>query len=201
MVENLRLEHIKGHEELFDVGKPILQGVQSAPISSNSCLRFQRASHAKSPTGMKSPHYPFRIASQSYVLSLLVDGVTIEVRSANTGDVVSRYSIPQSPLIPKTMLTIDSLSHGKSWIQWRSDPFLYTDALTGETLPVARGLMLLNRDLDGNRLITLDTNAGGSIRKSCIVLDATTGEELNRFEIAIGRSPFFLRLRRLLHDR
>lgn len=190
MLDRFRLEHIQDTKS-FLMSETYPLGSSIGAEKQQFLFEVSEGKPRQIANWNEIAHYPFRIAHQSYILSLLADGVTIEVRNATSGDVVSRYSIPQSRLMPKTMLTIDSLSYGKSWIQWRSDPFLYTDALTGKTLPVAHGSMLLERDLDSNRLITLDTNAGGSIRKRCIVVDATTGEESNRFEIAIGRVPFF----------
>jgi hypothetical protein len=130
-------------------------------------------------------HRTFQVASQSYILSLLVDGTTIEVRSAISGDVVSRYSVPQTPSLGSAMISIDQTG-GKSWIHWIGDPLLYTDALTGKSLPVPVGSDLIERDFNGNRLITIRRNVKESSGWVCMIVDATTGDELSRFEIALG---------------
>ena len=131
-------------------------------------------------------HRMFHVASQSCIVSLLVDGTTIEVRNATSGDVVSRYSIPQTPSLSSAMISIDQTGYGKSWIHWIGDPLLYTDALTGKSLPVPVGSDLIERDIDGNRLITIRRNVKESSGWVCMIVDATTGDELSRFEMALG---------------
>ncbi len=84
-----------------------------------------------------------RIGDQSYVLSLLADGQTIEVRDASTGEVVSKYSVPQDPLLPTTMASLD-ITYLNCCLRWRVSPSLHTDILTGQTLPIPVGSELLD---------------------------------------------------------
>ncbi len=130
-----------------------------------------------------------RIGDQSYVLSLLADGQTIEVRDTSTGKVVSKYPVPQDPLLPTTMSSLD-FSYLNCCLRWRVSPLLHTDILTGQTLPIPVGSELLDLDNVGNRLITIRKKVTESLGFDCIVLDKTSGKELIRFDVALGHYHF-----------
>ena len=66
-------------------------------------------------------HIQFQAASNSYVASLLADGMSIEVRNASSGEVVSKYMIPRDPLLTTPMSAIDTTAYGKNWFRWHID--------------------------------------------------------------------------------
>lgn len=130
-------------------------------------------------------HLQFKVGSAPYVACLLADGLSIEVRNASSGDVVSSYSVPQDPLLTTPLTYIDTTILLTSWFRWRMAPLLYTDALTGQSLPVPPGSELIERDVEGQRLITMRKKENVSLGWDCIVLDAISGKELIRFDIPI----------------
>ena len=129
-------------------------------------------------------HLNQSIGDAHYVTSLLADGATIAVRDAGNGDVVATYPVPQDPSLPTPMLSLDISSLQKSWLQWRGVPTLPLDVLTGLTLPIPAGSVLIEQDFANNRLITMRKKTKESLGWDCVLLDKTSGEELSRFDIA-----------------
>ncbi len=129
-------------------------------------------------------HLNNRIGDTCYVTSLLADGTTIEVRETRTGEIVSKYLVPQDPLLPTPMALLDITGFRDCCLQWRSVPTLHTDVLTGQTLPIPLGSELLDQEIVGNRLITVRKKSQESLGWDCISLDKSSGKELNRFDVA-----------------
>ena len=185
---SLRLEHIKDTKS-FLVSESRFPG--NLAVKQQFLFEVTGGMLRQTSSWREIDHYQFRVAFQPYIVSLLDDGISVEVRNATSGDVVSSYLIPQVPTLATPMTSIDTMSYGKSWIHWRSDPLLYTDARTGKSLPVPAGSTLIERDLDGNRLITMSMTGKDSSGWDCVVVDGTTGEELSRFDVAPGLNcPF-----------
>ena len=129
-------------------------------------------------------HLNQSIGDAHYVTSLLADGATIEVRDVRNGDVVSTYPVPQDPSLPTPLSSLDISSLQKNWLQWRAVPTLHVDVLTGKTLPIPVGSVLIQQDFVNNRLITMRKKTKESLGWDCVLLDKTSGEELSRFDIA-----------------
>ena len=129
-------------------------------------------------------HLVQMIGDNCYLVSLLEDGATIEVRNTVDGEVVSQYSVPQNPLLPTPLAFLGVLRFGESWLQWQNVPTLHTDILTGQTLPIPLDSVLIEQDFAGHRLITLRRKAQGALGWDCILLDKSSGNELSRFDVA-----------------
>lgn len=123
-----------------------------------------------------------RVGNENYVVSLLANGATIEVRNSSDGEMVAKYPIPQDPSLPTVMTQLEVSSYGKSWLQFISNPTLHFDVLTGRILPVPVGSDLIERDLVNNHLIVMDKKADGN-GWECALLDEANGQELSRFEV------------------
>ena len=114
-------------------------------------------------------HLNQSIGDAHYVTSLLADGATIEVRDVRNGDVVSTYPVPQDPSLPTPLSSLDISSLQKNWLQWRAVPTLHVDVLTGKTLPIPVGSVLIQQDFVNNRLITMRKKTKESLGWDCVL--------------------------------
>ena len=129
----------------------------------------------------------FQRNDESFVASLLPDGATIEVRNAEDGSVVSSYSVPIDSKLPLPLTSFE-LAENSGCFRWRSLG-LWTDALTGRTLPIPDSFVLFVRDVKSSRLLTIrhETANGMIVPRECVVVDETTGEQLKRFPLDLNK--------------
>ena len=128
----------------------------------------------------------FQRNDKTFEASLLPDGATIEVRSAIDGSVVSSFSVPIDSRLPLP-LTLFELVESCGCFRWRSLG-IYTDAITGQTLPIPDLFEPLIRDTEGSRLVSIrkETTSGRIVAKECVVVNETTGKQLMRFSIDLN---------------
>ena len=125
----------------------------------------------------------FQKNDESFEASLLLDGSTIEVRSANDGSVVSSFSVPIDSRLPLPLTSFE-LVESCGCFRWRSLG-ICTDALTGQTLPIPDFFEPLIRDAEVSRLVSIrkETTSGRLVATECVVVNETTGIQLMRFWI------------------
>ena len=127
--------------------------------------------------------FPFQDDDKYLIACLLPDGMTIEIRNAVDGTLVSTTTLAPDPSLPTPLRKICFGQLG-SWI---SHPSISgtLDVFTGRSLPVPGQFKLIARDRQNNRLVAVSNNTN---RRECtyIVLDELTGNELTRFETKPG---------------
>ena len=211
MIEN-RLMRVRSDQlELFDLSSCSLIDAIPLPVQSVSYIdsiyntnRFLLVSNADPTSNLREVHLMevtdgrFRqianwsdlhnlnqsIGDAHYVTSLMADGSSIEVRNTSNGEIVAKYPVPQDPSLVLPMASLDVSSWQKSWLQWRGIPSLPVDILTGQTLPIPVGSELIEQDFVRNRLIVMREKTNKASGWDCVLLDKTSGEELNRFDVA-----------------
>jgi hypothetical protein len=125
--------------------------------------------------------YAFSEEGKSYVASLLPDGLTIEVRNAADGTVVSSITLAPDPTLALPLTQIRS-NHSGSWISSAS-PSVTFDMFTGRELPVPSQFEIIERDGRNKRLIAISKASRIDPQSTCIVLDEPTGTEVARFKV------------------
>ena len=125
--------------------------------------------------------YAFSEEGKSYVASLLPDGLTIEVRNAADGTVVSSITLALGPNLALPLTGICS-KHTGSWISSAS-PSVTFDIFTGRELPVPTQFELIERDVRNKRLIAISKASPMDPQRICLVLDESTGTEVARFNV------------------
>ena len=118
---------------------------------------------------------------ETFIVFLLPDGKTIEVRSCKDGSVVNNYSVPSDPMLPVPLTNL-FWSRERSCLRW---PTIgkHMDALTGEMIPFPDSFSPVFRDFDGNRTVGITEPMGRSTTKECVVVDDSAGSQTLRFPI------------------
>ncbi len=124
---------------------------------------------------------PFKCKGEAFIISLLPDGKTIEVRSGKDGLVVNSYPVPSDPMIPLPITDL-AWSREGSFLWW---PTIgkHMDALTGKVIPFPNSFFPVFRDFDGNRIVGLNEPRGRLTTKECVVVNESAGSETLRFPI------------------
>ena len=124
---------------------------------------------------------PFKRKGEAFIISLLLDGKTIEVRSGKDGLVVNSYPVPSDPMIPLPITNLAWSREGS--ILWWPTIGKHMDALTGEVIPFPNSFFPVFRDFDGNRIVGITEPRGRLTTKECVVVDDSAGSQTLRFPI------------------
>ena len=125
--------------------------------------------------------YPFKQNGEPYILSLLPDGKTIEVRSGKDGSLLNSYSVPSDPMLPLPV-TVLPWSVDRSFLCWRTVG-INMDALTGRSFAVPNSFTPVFRDFDGKRIVGITTPTSRITTKECVVIEDATDSQVLRFPI------------------
>ncbi|MEQ1829913.1 MAG: hypothetical protein ABL921_28380 [Pirellula sp.] len=126
--------------------------------------------------------YPFQEEGKFHIASLLPGGMTIEVRNATDGMIVSTTTFAPDPSLPLPLTYIQTRYPGSSFLFLRSVSATL-DVFTGRKLPIPPQFELVERDVRNNRLIAFSEYSRFELERTCLVLDAMTGSELARFKL------------------
>lgn len=125
--------------------------------------------------------YTFRQDDSFYVASLLPGGMTVEVRDASDGEMVSSTTFPPDPTLPLPLSRLSSHVKG-TWIGF---PIFAVerDVFTGLELPVPSQFNLLVRDMKNKKLVAISKANRPDPQRTVVMLDEMTGAELSKFPV------------------
>jgi hypothetical protein len=142
--------------------------------------------------GCSGWNHQFLVDSHTYMTNIVEDGSWIELRDLDTGEVVSKYMVPKDPTRATPIDVREMIPVVEGVFQWNSNPVIYTDALTGQVLPIPQDCELIRRDSIGKRWVTMRKKEPESLGWDCIVFDSENGRELQRFDVS--RHHYTLRM-------